>query len=152
MCKLSRYLEGNVSRKADTCFRSRIREPSHSSGNIPEDQTWRMNTLMRANGTAWREQAFVQVQWGWIAAPVTLAILGGIFVVATIVQSSRQAGKYTVWKSSIVPTLLALSNELHGQIGGLRSLSENEDMMKHARASLRRNEERVWGLHGNLEG
>jgi hypothetical protein len=38
------------------------------------------NTFMMANGTAWREQTFVRVQWGWIAAPVILVLLSVIFV------------------------------------------------------------------------
>jgi len=151
MCKLAHYPKEDLRTVANPRLTS-VRQPRHTLGSTGSDYVSLENTLTRANGTAWREQAFVQVQWGWIAAPVLLALLSIIFVVATIVQSSRQANQHMVWKSSTFPTLLALSEELHGQIGGVRSLSENERTLKYAKASLTRDEEREWWLHGSLDG
>ncbi|KAF2677384.1 hypothetical protein K458DRAFT_436675 [Lentithecium fluviatile CBS 122367] len=128
-----------------------VRNPRYYSGTTGEVEPWFAHTFMQANGTAWRERTFVQVRWGWIAAPVTLVLLSIIFVAVTIVQSSGQAKTYMIWKSSLAPTLLALSEELHRQVGGLRSLSENERALKYAKASLRRNEESEWRLHGSLD-
>ncbi|KAF2010318.1 hypothetical protein BU24DRAFT_427444 [Aaosphaeria arxii CBS 175.79] len=102
------------------------------------------STFMRANGTAWREQAFVRVQWGWIAGPMTLAILSLLFVAITVVQSSRH--RQEVWKSSSLATLLALSDEIHSHIGGVRSASENESLLKPTKASMVQVSEGAWRL------
>lgn len=110
------------------------------------------NTFMMANGTAWRVQTFVRVQWGWIAAPVTLVLLSLIFVAITIAQSGVQANRYEIWKSSSLSTLLALSEELHLRVGGLRSSSENESTLKLARAELERNSDGEWRLQGPPNG
>ena len=101
-----------------------------------------------ANGTAWREQNFVRVEWAWMAAPITLALLSLIFVAITIAQSAIPSNKYKIWKSSSLPPLLVLSDELRLDVGGLQSLSENENALKHARALLGRNSDGEWTLQG----
>jgi hypothetical protein len=103
-------------------------------------------SYMLANGTAWREQTFVRIQWAWFAAPGTLVLLSVIFCVITIVRSGVQANRYMVWKSSSLSIMLALSEELHRRIGGLRSLSENESALEYTRASLKRNSDGEWSL------
>ncbi|PQE29273.1 acid phosphatase protein [Rutstroemia sp. NJR-2017a BBW] len=99
-----------------------------------------------ANGTAWRDQTFVRVQWGYVTAPVTLALLSILFVTVTIVQSGVQEKKYKIWKSSTISTLLALSDEAHLQIGGLRSTSENEKAVENVRVALRHDADAEWRL------
>ena len=89
-------------------------------------------------GTAFREQAIVCVQWGWIAAPISLAVLSILFVIVTIVQSSMHAGRYSIWKSSALATLLSLSDETHQRISGIEKISEMEDKLRSATASLTR--------------
>ena len=104
---------------------------------------------MRANGTALREVVFVRVEGGWFAAPVTLVISSLIFVAFTIVQSVRQKQKkYMIWKSSSLSTLLSLSDDLHLQVGGLRTLSEIHSTLQPAKASLVQVSEREWRLQG----
>ncbi|PQE11518.1 hypothetical protein CJF31_00011049 [Rutstroemia sp. NJR-2017a BVV2] len=57
-----------------------------------------------------------------------------------------QAKKYKIWKSSTISTLLALSDEAHMQIGGLRSTSENEKAVEKVRAALRHDADGEWRL------
>ncbi|KAM3076970.1 hypothetical protein ACMFMF_004885 [Clarireedia jacksonii] len=121
-----------------------VRQTDHTI--VTTDTSKPIYTL--ANGTAWQDQTFVRVQWGYIAAPVTLALLSILFVTITIVQSMVQAKKYKVWKSSTISTLLALSDETHMQIGGLRSTSENEHAVETLKISLRHDADGEWRLRG----
>jgi hypothetical protein len=107
-----------------------------------------MNKYMLATGTTWRQQVFVRVQWAWFTAPAMLVMLSLLFCSLTIVQSSIQRDKYTVWKSSSLSTMLALSEKMHGDIGGLRSALENETVIATTRAQLGKNEEGKWRLNG----
>jgi hypothetical protein len=75
-------------------------------------------------------------------------VLNLIFVTVTIAQSGIQAHKYKIWKSSSLSTLLMLREDLHMQDGGLRSLSENEDILRATKASLERKEDGEWRLQG----
>ena len=58
---------------------------------------------------------YVQIQWGWIAAPIILLVVSVLFVLAAITQSLHFGShqKPEVWKSSSLPLLKALSKELH---------------------------------------
>ncbi|PVI00783.1 hypothetical protein DM02DRAFT_671773 [Periconia macrospinosa] len=124
---------------------------------IVENVATSMNIAMRQHnttpnqekGTVWEEQTFVKVRWGWIAAPVMLAGFSVLFVVATIIQSSGQARRGMVWKSSSVPTLLALNSDLHKAVGAPSSLSKTECVLRGAKVSLSQDKQGGWRLHGS---
>lgn len=101
---------------------------------------------MTSNGTAWREQTFFRVNWIYIAAPVTLALLSLIFVAVTMTESGIKSNRYKVWKSSSLSTLLALSEESKLSVGGLRSLSEIEGKFETTHALLGKNKDGNWVL------
>lgn len=109
----------------------------------------RQNSRFSADGTVWKEQTIVKVQWGWIVAPMMLAGFSMLLLVATIIQSTGQARRGMVWKSSSLPTLLALNSDLHKAVGGPRRLSKTERVLKDAKASLSRNKQGGWRLHGS---
>jgi len=49
-------------------------------------------------GTVWVQEQFVSVRWVWLAMPLALILFVTIFLVATIVKTSRS--RIGVWKSS----------------------------------------------------
>ncbi|KAF1958427.1 hypothetical protein CC80DRAFT_534173 [Byssothecium circinans] len=154
---------------AAEAFHSRLKtKPSEFDATGPEDTDVRtamvqivqnvatsMTNAMRqqgrlsAYGTVWEEQTFVKVQLGWIAAPMMLAGFSVLFVVATIIQSSGQARRGMVWKSSSVPTLLALNPDLHEAVGGPSSLSKTERVLRGAKVSLSQDKQEEWRLNGS---
>lgn len=56
------------------------------------------------DGDAWDKETFVFIQWAWLAFPITLLVLSLVFLVSTIVKTSKdEAG---VWKTSAMPSLV----------------------------------------------
>lgn len=92
-------------------------------------------------GTADYQETFVEIQWGWIAAPIVLLVGSVFFVLAVIISSSgfgsRQ--KPAIWTSSSLPLLKALSAELHQQgVSGMSKLSAMEEWAKDVPVRLAR--------------
>ncbi len=52
------------------------------------------------NGTVWSDRSFVDVRWPWIALPLSLNLLGIMFLVLSIVYTNKQ--KLPLWKSSLL--------------------------------------------------
>ncbi|KAF7867162.1 hypothetical protein EAF04_005246 [Stromatinia cepivora] len=100
-----------------------VRETGHTTYALSDHY----EDYAKAIDTALREQNFVRVQWGWIAAPLALLLLSLLFVLTTIIQTRTKANQSKICGSSSLSTLLALSDELHRDVGGIRSLSENEN-------------------------
>ncbi|KAA8568008.1 hypothetical protein EYC84_008433 [Monilinia fructicola] len=128
-----------------TSMTNMVRQTDHTYSSMDRKL---INKFTVANGTAWRDQTFVRVQWAWITAPMTLVLLSVIFVTITIVQSSMQTNKngFQIWKSSSLSTLIALSDKLHKDVGGLHSLSETERSLNGKKASLARGSDGKWRL------
>jgi hypothetical protein len=61
-------------------------------------------------GTVWAQQQFFRVRWVWLTMPLALILLVTIFLVATIVKTSRY--RVGVWKSSPLALLF------HGNFDG----------------------------------
>ncbi|KAH4610650.1 hypothetical protein HBI64_115530 [Parastagonospora nodorum] len=58
-------------------------------------------------GDAFVNETYVVVHWAWLAFPLGMLILSVIFLVATIVKTSRSTdGDLGVWKTSAMPTLM----------------------------------------------
>lgn len=72
-----------------------------------------MTNLMRSatldtkmiKGEAWDKESIVDVRWAWLALPLGLLAFTGIFLLGTIIRSSREQDKVGVWKTSAIASL-----------------------------------------------
>lgn len=70
---------------------------------------------------------------------MTVLGLSLIFVVTTIIVSTHQQSKndsYELSKSSSLPVLIALDDELHQNLGGMAKMSEIEERLRHVNVQL----------------
>ncbi|KAF2807923.1 uncharacterized protein BDZ99DRAFT_522530 [Mytilinidion resinicola] len=81
-------------------------------------------------GSAWAPQTFVQIRWIWILLPALLLIFSFVFLVGTIVKSTRQ--NVAVWKTS------ALAILLHGLSGDARHMLDPETPASEVEATAQR--------------
>jgi hypothetical protein len=65
-----------------------------------------------AVGQAIKYQIYVHVKWEWITFPVTLLLIGLVFLLWTVKRSAKDSPKFGVWKNSTLPVLL---NSLNGR-------------------------------------
>jgi hypothetical protein len=56
-------------------------------------------------GNAFSKETFVSIAWEWLAFPFTLLVLSLVFLVLTIIKTSKD-GATGVWKTSAMPTLI----------------------------------------------
>ncbi|KAJ4299700.1 hypothetical protein N0V90_004946 [Kalmusia sp. IMI 367209] len=57
-------------------------------------------------GDAFDQENIVQVRWWWLSLPLSLLICTGIFLLATVIRSSKEQDHVGVWKTSAIATLL----------------------------------------------
>lgn len=57
-------------------------------------------------GQAFDLESFVDVRWPWLALPLGLLCMTGIFLLATVFRSSMEKDHVGVWKTSAIATLL----------------------------------------------
>ncbi|KAL9032667.1 MAG: hypothetical protein Q9180_006371, partial [Flavoplaca navasiana] len=92
-------------------------------------------------GSIWVQETYVTVQWGWLAAPITLLVGSVLFVLGVIISSlscdHRQRPE--VWKSSNLPLLKALEGDLYQEgPSGMKSPRSMEEWAKEVRVRLTR--------------
>ncbi|KAH3984808.1 hypothetical protein HBH52_052100 [Parastagonospora nodorum] len=74
-------------------------------------------------GQAFSIETYVDIHWAWLAFPFTLLVLSLIFLVATMLKTSR-GDSVGVWKTSAMPTLIyGLPQDVRTQV----SSSETHD-------------------------
>lgn len=78
---------------------------------------------------AWREEAYVQVRWGWISFLAAEIFIATFFLAVTVIaQASDRGGDGSVFwslKDSVLAHLIALSEECRVAAGsGLRHIDE----------------------------
>ncbi|KAF1952529.1 hypothetical protein CC80DRAFT_495324 [Byssothecium circinans] len=59
-----------------------------------------------AFGQASEIVVFVSVNWAWLSLPLALLVLSLLFLIATIVKTSKEKHEIGVWKTSAMPTLI----------------------------------------------
>lgn len=90
-------------------------------------------------GEAYNKKQFVLVRWEWLAFPIALLILSLLFLVATILKTSKDGnGEMGIWKTSAMPTLIySLPGEVQRELRGTqRQDSENNERMKKVKIRL----------------
>lgn len=56
-------------------------------------------------GDAWDKESVVDVRWVWMSLPLGLLTFTGIFLLGTIIRSSREQDRVGVWKTSAIASL-----------------------------------------------
>jgi hypothetical protein len=87
-------------------------------------------------GDSYQIEAYVSIQWEWLAFPLALLVLSFIFLVSTIIKTSRD-GETGVWKTSAMPTLIyGLPKETQGQFVSSSTWSSGQGAPKKTRIKL----------------
>ena len=87
------------------------------------------------------QETYVKVQWGWIAAPISLLVGSVLFVLGVIISSlsGDRRQRLGVWKSSNLPLLKALDGDLyHEGPSGIESPRSMEEWAKEVPVRLAR--------------
>lgn len=87
-----------------------------------------LGSVHATNGTAWISESFVEIRWGWSALLISEVALSAVFVIATIIRTSRLS--IQIVKSSALPALVALDQEGRASLG---HLAEGNDMHRKAK-------------------
>ena len=87
-------------------------------------------TNLMLSGDAYNITKFVHINWGWLAFPLVLLILSLVFLVATIVKTSRET-EIGLFKSSALPTLIySLPKEAQGKFNDSSTWSSTKETKK----------------------
>lgn len=92
-------------------------------------------------GSIWVQETYVKVQWGWIAAPISLLVGSVLFVLGVNISSLScdRRQRPGVWKSSNLPLLKALEGDLyHEGPSGMRSPRSMKEWAKEVPVRLAR--------------
>jgi hypothetical protein len=91
----------------------------------------------QAPGIAWKQDTLVQVRWAWISLPIAVLALSLVFLVSTVVISSRDRGEVGIWKTSIIAVLFnGLGDEVQQSIPPNCSMTETREKARHMKVKL----------------
>jgi hypothetical protein len=75
-------------------------------------------TLSVVTGTAWDSAVHVEIQWAWITLPLALLAFSLVFLLATVIKSSREESTVGIWKTSAIAILFnGLGEEVQRSVG-----------------------------------
>ncbi|KAF1952535.1 hypothetical protein CC80DRAFT_596616 [Byssothecium circinans] len=80
-------------------------------------------------GTAFSLETYVHVQWEWLIFPCILLVLTLVFLVATMVKTSKGAGESgpDIWKTSAMPSLVySLPKEMQQQFNSSMQMTNGK--------------------------
>lgn len=70
------------------------------------------------DGTAFDTAIHVQIRWPWIVLPLLLLTLGLVFLLSTVVRSSREVNDVGIWKTSALAILFnGLGEDVQRSVG-----------------------------------
>ncbi|KAF1978756.1 hypothetical protein BU23DRAFT_524254 [Bimuria novae-zelandiae CBS 107.79] len=64
------------------------------------------NDVEMVYGPSFDQESVVDVRWWWLSLPLALLTFTGLFLLATIIRSSREQDHVGVWKTSAIATIL----------------------------------------------
>ncbi|KAJ4295616.1 hypothetical protein N0V90_007629 [Kalmusia sp. IMI 367209] len=102
-----------------------------------------------APGDAWAKEVFVSVQWAWLTFPVVLLFTSLLFLITTIVRTSKDKSKVGIWKTSAMPALIySLPKDVQDSLasGGATWTAIGRDNAKKTRIRLLPN--KGWRVSG----
>ncbi|CAN9102278.1 unnamed protein product [Alternaria alternata] len=81
-------------------------------------------------GAAWDKETYYSVRWEWLAFPLLLLVLSLVFLVSTMVKTSRNTGT-GIWKTSAMPTLIySLPKEAQAQFAKPSTWNSTQETKK----------------------
>lgn len=90
----------------------------------------------------WPTMMCISVQWAWLAFPISLVVLGIVFLVATMVQTTHDS-TLQIWKSSPLALLFSgLEDELRDKYRGVESVDDMDRHSEHLLLKLEREDGR----------
>ncbi|KAH7350468.1 hypothetical protein BKA66DRAFT_599733 [Pyrenochaeta sp. MPI-SDFR-AT-0127] len=100
------------------------------------------------SGEAYSREKFVSIKWEWLIFPLLLLLLSFIFLISTIIKTSKNAAT-GVWKTSAMPTLIySLPKETQSHLAA-PSTWNSEKGTKKVRIKLL--PERGWRVSGSRD-
>jgi len=81
-------------------------------------------------GAAYDKETYISVAWEWLAFPFILLVLSFVFLVSTIIKTSKDTG-VGIWKTSTMPTLIySLPKETQAQFTKSSTWNGTQDTKK----------------------
>ena len=82
------------------------------------------------DGHAFSKETFVLVRWEWLTFPLVLLVLSFVFLVSTIIKTSKDTGA-GIWKTSAMPTLIySLPKEMQAQFTEQKTWDSSQETKK----------------------
>jgi hypothetical protein len=102
-------------------------------------------------GDAFIDETYVVVRWAWLSFPLAMLVLSMVFLIATIVKTSRGThAAVGVWKTSAMPTLMyGLPQDTRHNLGTV-STWRNQNSDGTSKIKLRLSPEQGWRVSGHL--
>ncbi|KAH8881779.1 hypothetical protein GQ53DRAFT_847992 [Thozetella sp. PMI_491] len=94
------------------------------------------------NGTAWSEETYVYVRWGWLSILVIQVFVGTLFFVATVTLTGG-SGTPTL-KNSPLAAMLAIRPQDRIMLGSIGKISEMDSRAQKFNAVFVKDELQVW--------
>ena len=96
-----------------------------------------MTNVMRSSisvemisGDALSPESVISIRWEWLSFPFLLLLLSSVFLVSTIIKTSKDTGT-GIWKTSVMPVLIyGLPKETQGQFKELSTWNTAKDTKK----------------------
>jgi hypothetical protein len=88
-------------------------------------------------GQAWKQIVIVDIRWIWISLPAALLFFSSVFLIATIVKSTKEEEKVGVWKTSALAVLFnGLGDDVQRKVGASQSLGTTRARAKDLKVRL----------------
>jgi hypothetical protein len=88
------------------------------------------------NGEAFYAEKYVLIQWEWLIFPLLLLVLSLVFLVSTIIKTSKDPAT-GIWKTSAMPTLIyGLPKEIRSKLNPASSWDSAHESSKKVRIKL----------------
>jgi hypothetical protein len=95
-------------------------------------------------GKAWAEDTIILVEWKWLVFPLLLLVFSSVFLIATMIKTSRDTAT-GVWKTSAMPTLIyGLPKETQSQFTSSSAFTK----AKHNKVRVRLSMKTGWRVSG----
>ncbi|KAF2117586.1 hypothetical protein BDV96DRAFT_517232 [Lophiotrema nucula] len=102
-------------------------------------------------GSSFDKESIVDVRWVWLTLPLGLLALTGIFLLATVVRSSRESEHVGVWKTSAIAMILyGLPDEMQKKLTLSKVIGIPRAKAKEVKMKWLSN--RGWRFSGNSTG
>ncbi|KAF1817671.1 hypothetical protein P152DRAFT_427675 [Eremomyces bilateralis CBS 781.70] len=99
-------------------------------------------------GESWGNETIVEIRWAWVTPPALLLMSGLLFLIATVIRSSKEEAEIGIWKTSALAILLhGLDEEARNKMGSSWKMGDAFAKAAKTNVKLRPNKE-DWRLSG----